>query len=297
MHGQAGALIGTEARLKVKDEAAASRLPVRATTARIAVAAACGSLVLTGVAVGAPSEKGRSQATTKTGAKGDRGRSAPHRRDAGRPGNAPGHSGAPGRAKSRRGSGGSAGALRAAGSNGQGEQRSSAGNITICHSTLSDTNPYVEITISRNALKAHQNHHDGADIIPAPAGGCPATALTPEQIAALPVAGLGGVAGENAAGGGETGAETGSRSGATQGGVAGVQSQGGEGAEAGLVAGAQAAEDARVAATAGDDEDGGSLPFTGLELAGLVLLGLALLGGGLALRRVSARRAAGGPTL
>lgn len=48
-----------------------------------------------------------------------------------------------------------------------------AGKTTICHATGSATNPYVQITISDNALKAHARHQDGRDIIPAPAGGCP----------------------------------------------------------------------------------------------------------------------------
>jgi hypothetical protein len=41
---------------------------------------------------------------------------------------------------------------------------------TICHRTHSRTNPWVEITVSNNALPAHEEH---GDIIPAPAGGCP----------------------------------------------------------------------------------------------------------------------------
>lgn len=47
--------------------------------------------------------------------------------------------------------------------------------ISICHATGSDSNPYVEITISENGLNGHyaQGVHDG-DIVPAPAGGCPA---------------------------------------------------------------------------------------------------------------------------
>lgn len=45
--------------------------------------------------------------------------------------------------------------------------------ITICHATGSETNPYVEITISVSALPAHENHQNQEDIIPAPANGCP----------------------------------------------------------------------------------------------------------------------------
>ncbi len=45
--------------------------------------------------------------------------------------------------------------------------------ITICHATHSKTNPYVLITISKNALHAHDFHQDDEDIIPAPEEGCP----------------------------------------------------------------------------------------------------------------------------
>jgi hypothetical protein len=41
---------------------------------------------------------------------------------------------------------------------------------TICHRTRSAKHPWVEITVSNNALPAHQAH---GDIIPAPPGGCP----------------------------------------------------------------------------------------------------------------------------
>ena len=44
--------------------------------------------------------------------------------------------------------------------------------ITICHATGSSTNPYVVITISVNGLNGHGDHE--GDIIPMPAGGCPA---------------------------------------------------------------------------------------------------------------------------
>ena len=49
------------------------------------------------------------------------------------------------------------------------------GKIRICHATGSESNPYVEITISANGLAGHnaQGVHDG-DIVPAPSGGCPA---------------------------------------------------------------------------------------------------------------------------
>jgi hypothetical protein len=47
------------------------------------------------------------------------------------------------------------------------------GKITICHATGSQTNPFVEITVSVNGLNGHDKHKD--DIIPAPAGGCPTT--------------------------------------------------------------------------------------------------------------------------
>ena len=64
-------------------------------------------------------------------------------------------------------------------SNGGGQPK-----VTICHSTGSETNPFVEITIAEPAVKAHQRHHDGADIVPAPAGGCPKPATAAVQAAA-----------------------------------------------------------------------------------------------------------------
>lgn len=44
--------------------------------------------------------------------------------------------------------------------------------VTICHATGSVTHPYVEITVSENALAAHREHQDRLDIIPAPPTGC-----------------------------------------------------------------------------------------------------------------------------
>jgi len=47
---------------------------------------------------------------------------------------------------------------------------------TICHRTASKTTPYVRLRVSGNVLRTHGKH--AADIIPAPAGGCPKTLLT-----------------------------------------------------------------------------------------------------------------------
>lgn len=41
------------------------------------------------------------------------------------------------------------------------------GKITICHATGSESNPYVSVTISLNALNAHMDHQHSEDIIPA----------------------------------------------------------------------------------------------------------------------------------
>ena len=50
--------------------------------------------------------------------------------------------------------------------------------VTIFHATGSATNPYVEITISNDAVAAHKSHQDGQDIIPAPPWAAPATLLS-----------------------------------------------------------------------------------------------------------------------
>ena len=56
----------------------------------------------------------------------------------------------------------------------QGEHGNADHKITICHSTGSAHHPFVTITIDEHAIPAHDRHHDGRDIIPAPADGCPA---------------------------------------------------------------------------------------------------------------------------
>jgi hypothetical protein len=59
---------------------------------------------------------------------------------------------------------GSVGAAPANGNNGN----SNAGNdVTYCHATASQSNPYVRITTNSNGVvNGHQNHQNGNDIIP-----------------------------------------------------------------------------------------------------------------------------------
>jgi hypothetical protein len=40
-----------------------------------------------------------------------------------------------------------------------------ATKVGICHATGSATNPYVFISVDEHALKAHQDHQDGRDIV------------------------------------------------------------------------------------------------------------------------------------
>ena len=146
-----------------------------------------------------------------------------------------------------------------------------AGKTTICHSTGSDTNPYVEITVSNNALPAHGRHHEGGDIIPAPAGGCESTAAASE----VRVAASGGVRGARRS-------EEPERS-------AGVSSRRTDDRIKARVLGAEAsspqADDAAGTIAEEEDENGESLPFTGLALAGILATGLLALAGGVAARR------------
>jgi hypothetical protein len=185
------------------------------------------------------------------------------------------------------------------------------GKTTICHSTRSATNPYVQITVSNNALKAHARHHDGADIIPAPAGGCPSAPVTTTTtttsgqsaagaggvvtgqgtgtapvttapVATAPAAApAGGVLGDFASGGPST---------APAGAVLGEQAAGGSApAAAGQVLGARAQGGTAPATVTRELGAGGSLPFTGLDLWLLVAAGLGTLLAGIALRRRAVR--------
>jgi CHRD domain len=52
--------------------------------------------------------------------------------------------------------------------------------VPLCHRTATTSHPYVRITVaSRASLRGHMRH--AADIIPAPAGGCPTVALGPTE--------------------------------------------------------------------------------------------------------------------
>ena len=160
---------------------------------------------------------------------------------------------------------------------GNANSHAKAGKTTICHSTGSSTNPYVEITISDNALKAHARHHDGRDIIPAPAGGCEGTAGqgVEEQSGSEDVEG--GVLGKRRTN------RTSSVEGVDErrkrreavGGVLGVS-------ESNLEPQTAAAEP-----LAEEDDEGGSLPFTGLALGALLLMATVSVAVGTALRRAS----------
>jgi hypothetical protein len=162
--------------------------------------------------------------------------------------------------------------------------------VTLCHATGSDTNPYVEITVSVRAVKAHDRHQNDEDIIPAPAGGCPTgasqespAAKAEEVLTALgaplvptttpssetTAAPTGGVADETAS---------------SEPRVLGAEGQGG-------TEPAAAAEPTAGADESDEEESGGSLPFTGLELLIIGAIGVALLLAGIAGRRAFTARA------
>ncbi|MBT2596093.1 hypothetical protein [Arthrobacter sp. ISL-72] len=45
--------------------------------------------------------------------------------------------------------------------------------VSICHATGSESNPYVQITVSENSLNGNGHALHPGDLIPAPAAGCP----------------------------------------------------------------------------------------------------------------------------
>ena len=156
------------------------------------------------------------------------------------------------------------------GSSGEDNGNGPKGKTTICHSTGSATNPYVEITIANPAVQAHGRHHDGGDIIPAPAGGCgseqpqiqsalsDAAANGSQAAAAALREANGDTLGASAASGGTD---------RTASAIDGASASGGSSAE-----GTSAADQVASAGHAG-----GTLPFTGLAVGVLASIALVML--------------------
>ena len=157
--------------------------------------------------------------------------------------------------------------------------------VTICHATGSETNPYVTITIAEPAVRAHERHQDGEDIIPAPAEGCPGgttTAAAPRTASSFGIAAPVAPA---------TPAAPGSRM-TPRAMVLGETLSGGPAlADVEDEEAAVAAETVRrESGAAGKPTATGRLPFTGLDLVLLVVTGLGALLAGIALRRSVTRR-------
>jgi hypothetical protein len=188
------------------------------------------------------------------------------------------------------------------------------GKITICHATKSHTNPYVEITISVNGLHGHgpaddPHHHADSwkDIIPAPEGGCPTTVAPEQQAEQKPetktdqpttttqpttLASIVAPTPEVAVTAPATEAAPGQQAvlGARAQGTSPAEDDAAEAPAQSKVLGATASGTAPKAALAAraEDDDSGSLPFTGFELAFVLLTAAAALLGGFALRRATA---------
>jgi hypothetical protein len=175
--------------------------------------------------------------------------------------------------------GGCPGGTSAAGTPDEHGNDNGNGKETICHATGSETNPYVRITISVNALKAHDRHQNDEDIIPAPAGDCPNTVI-PAGLG-NPPSGIESTGNTQLAGMPEAGGE------APESGVMGVSEESGSSpAPAGAVQGVE--QGGVEGATEVSNTSGSSLPFTGLGLGLLVALGAMLALTGLVLRRRAA---------
>jgi hypothetical protein len=159
----------------------------------------------------------------------------------------------------------------------QGEE----GKTTICHATGSATNPFVLITISNSAIPAHQAHQDGRDIIPAPAGGCPAAGVSGQQPPAGVTPGQQPPAVQTpaAAPGQVLGTTTTGPSGKPNVNVLGETTSG----RAPSASSSPAAQTTREAGSKG-------LPFTGTDAILLGILGLAALLLGVTVRRASTYR-------
>ena len=185
------------------------------------------------------------------------------------------------------------------------------GKETYCHSTRSETNPFVVITTSVNALAAHVRHHAGDDIIPAVNGECPGAQAGPQQVAARGVdEQSAGPNGDGPQGNPPAGPEGNDRGAESEQAPAGLddadepapdrvaaqrapadapgesdvlgedESSPGGGDSAPAVA-----EETAGAADDSDDDGDDSLPFTGLGLAAILAAALVLFGAGMAVRR------------
>lgn len=178
-----------------------------------------------------------------------------------------------------------------------------AGKTTICHSTGSATNPYVQITVSDNALKAHARHHDGRDIVPAPAGGCPSGETAASQPAPNEQAPASAIAGDPPQDTSSAPAVTPAEPGSATEGVAttgprvlGVSETKGAAPDAGVL-GVSASQPAAAGAASGlpaaeptATRGFAGLPFTGLDLVLILVIGAGALLAGVALRRALAGR-------
>jgi hypothetical protein len=149
------------------------------------------------------------------------------------------------------------------------------GKVTICHATGSATNPYVEITVSVNALPAHTRHQGGEDVVN-PSGPCNAPAAAS---AAAPGAAASPPPDADAASPPSAGATPAPNSAAPPGeggGVRGVETATAD-VQTAADRGAHERDSARSASS-------GGLPFTGFAILLLVLVGTSAVLAGAKLR-------------
>jgi hypothetical protein len=169
--------------------------------------------------------------------------------------------------------------------------------VTICHATGSTSNPYVVITVDVHALKAHTQHQDGRDVIPAPSGGCPAASsgggTTTTGTTGTTTT---GTTATTTTGTTTTGTTTTTGS-TTTGGVAGVSTPPPGGHSAGspqpsVQGGPQGGPAGVLGVTTrlGTAARSGTLPFTGVPLWLAALAAAGLLAAGVGLRRTAQQR-------
>jgi hypothetical protein len=169
--------------------------------------------------------------------------------------------------------------------------------VTICHATGSTSNPYVVITVDVHALKAHTQHQDGRDVIPAPSGGCPAASSGGgTTTTGTPGTTTTGTTGTTTTGTTTTGTTTTTGS-TTTGGVAGVSTPPPGGHSAGspqpsVQGGPQGGPAGVLGVTTrlGTAARSGTLPFTGVPLWLAALAAAGLLAAGVGLRRTAQQR-------